>query len=155
VSPLQSAQVFPCPQLIFPSKTWCFRISIWIFSGRYHLKNQYLPHSGSKSYQINYIKSCASRSFSNNTKETFQFLQNFELWFYFAFQWKNHSIFKNFCTTSPSVMEPSPCTHPCQELSKDTKKTICSIPLQWIYQTKLTTFLHIHNHDSQRLDSGI
>jgi hypothetical protein len=42
------------------------------------LKNQYLPHSESKSYQINSIISCSSRSFQN-TKGSFQFLQKFQL----------------------------------------------------------------------------
>jgi hypothetical protein len=41
---------------------------IWIFSGRNHLKNQYLPHSESKSYQINSIKSCSSRSFQEHQR---------------------------------------------------------------------------------------
>jgi hypothetical protein len=36
---------------------------IWIFSGRNHLKINISPHSESKSYQINSIKSCSSRSF--------------------------------------------------------------------------------------------
>jgi hypothetical protein len=34
------------------------------------------------------------------------------------------SIFKHFCTASPNIMEPSPCTHPRRELSKDTKNSI-------------------------------
>jgi hypothetical protein len=55
------------------------------------------------------------------------------------FQWKNHSIFKNFCTTSPSVIEPSPCTPPHWELSKDTKNMIWSIPVQWISQLQNNT----------------
>ncbi len=33
-----------------------------------HLKNQYLPHSESKSYQINSTKSCSSRSFQQHQK---------------------------------------------------------------------------------------
>jgi hypothetical protein len=37
------------------------------------LKNQYLSHSESKSYQINSIKS-SHQDLSNNTKGTFQFL---------------------------------------------------------------------------------
>jgi hypothetical protein len=52
------AQVLPHPQLIFPSKTWFFGIYLKIFT----LKNQYLPHSESKSYQVNSIKSCSSKS---------------------------------------------------------------------------------------------
>ncbi len=39
---------------------------IWIFSGRNPLKNRYLPHSESKSYQINSIKSCSSRTFQQH-----------------------------------------------------------------------------------------
>jgi hypothetical protein len=54
--------VVPRPQLIFPSKTWFFGIYL-NFQQQKSLKNQYLPHSESKSYQINFIKSCSSRSF--------------------------------------------------------------------------------------------
>jgi len=38
----------------FPSKTWLFRIYLK-FQLQKSLKNQYLPHSESKSYQINSI----------------------------------------------------------------------------------------------------
>jgi hypothetical protein len=47
------------------------------------------------------------------------------------------SIFKNFCIPSPNIMEPSLCTHPRQELSKDTKNTIWSIPVWWISQLQI------------------
>jgi hypothetical protein len=33
------------------------------FQQQKSFKNQYLPHSESKAYQINFIKSCSSRSF--------------------------------------------------------------------------------------------
>ncbi len=46
----------------FPFKTWFFGIHL-NFQRRKSLKIQYLPHSESKSYQINSIKSCSSRSF--------------------------------------------------------------------------------------------
>jgi hypothetical protein len=36
------------------------------FQRQKSLKNQYLPHSESKSYQINLIKSCSSRSFQEH-----------------------------------------------------------------------------------------
>ncbi len=59
----------PRPQPIFPSKTWFFWEFIWIFKRQKSLKNQYLPpHSESKSYQINSIKSCSSRSFQTTPK---------------------------------------------------------------------------------------
>jgi hypothetical protein len=61
------AQVLPCPQLIFPSKTWFFGIYL-NFQQQKSLKNQYLPHSESKSYQINSIKSCSSRSFQQHQR---------------------------------------------------------------------------------------
>jgi hypothetical protein len=48
--------------------------------GQQSLRNQYLPHFESKSYQINSIKSCSSSSLSNNTKGTFRILRNFQLW---------------------------------------------------------------------------
>jgi hypothetical protein len=57
--------VFPHPQLIFPSKTWFFGIYL-NFQRKKSLKNQYLPHFESKSYQINFIKSCSSRSFQKH-----------------------------------------------------------------------------------------
>ncbi len=62
--PVLLAQVLSHPQLIFPSKTWFFGI----FSGKNHLKNQYLPHCESISYQINAIKSCSSRSFQQHQR---------------------------------------------------------------------------------------
>ncbi len=80
-------QVFPCPQLIFPSKFTRF-VGIYLnFQQQKLFKNQYLPHSESKSYQINSIKSCSSRSFQKYWK-TFQFLWNFQLWFNLTFSEK-------------------------------------------------------------------
>jgi hypothetical protein len=72
VWPVPLAQVLPRPKLIFPSKTWVFRIYL-NFQQQKSLKNRYLPHSESKSYQINSIKS-SHQDLSNNTKGTFQFL---------------------------------------------------------------------------------
>jgi hypothetical protein len=76
-------QVLSGSRPIFPSKTWFFRIYL-NFQRQKSLKNQYFPNSESKSYQVNSIKSCSSRSFQN-TKGSFQFLQKSQLWF--------HSIF--------------------------------------------------------------
>jgi len=45
------AQVLPRPQLIFASKTWFSGIYL-NFQKQKPLKNQYLPHSETKSYQI-------------------------------------------------------------------------------------------------------
>jgi hypothetical protein len=57
-----SLQVLPHSQLIFPSKTWFFGIYLKT------LKNQYLPHSESTSYQINSIESWSSRSFQQHQR---------------------------------------------------------------------------------------
>jgi len=73
-------QVLPHPQLIFPSKTWFFGIYL-NFQWQKLPQNQYLPHSESKSYQINSIKSCSHRDLSNDTKCTFPFLQKIQLRF--------------------------------------------------------------------------
>ncbi len=54
------------------------------FQWQKSLKKQYLPHSESKSYQINSINP-AHRGPSKNTKGTFQFLQNFQLQFNLIF----------------------------------------------------------------------
>jgi hypothetical protein len=59
--------VLPHPQLIFPSKTWFFGIYL-NFQRQKSLKNQYLPHTESKYYQINSIKSCSSRSFQRHQR---------------------------------------------------------------------------------------
>ncbi len=60
-----SPQVLPHSQLIFPSKIWFFGIYL-NFKQQKSLLNQYLPQSKSKSYQINSIKSCSSRSFQEH-----------------------------------------------------------------------------------------
>jgi hypothetical protein len=62
-----SLQMLPHSQLIFPSKTWLFEKKL-NFQWQKSLKNQYIPHSKSKSYQINSIKSCSSRSFQQHQR---------------------------------------------------------------------------------------
>jgi hypothetical protein len=64
VWPVLLAQVLPRPQLIFRSKTWFF--GIYLNSQQQKsLQTQYLE---SKSYQINSIKSCSSRSFQQHQR---------------------------------------------------------------------------------------
>ncbi len=57
----------PHPQLIFPSKTWFLGIYL-NFQWQKSFKNQYFSHDESKSYQINSIKSCSSRSFQQHQR---------------------------------------------------------------------------------------
>jgi hypothetical protein len=86
------------PQLIFPSKTWFFGI-YWNFQQQKSLNNQYLSHSEFKSYQINSIKSCSSRSFQHQTHISVHL--KFSAMILFNFRGRNHPIFKNFFATSP------------------------------------------------------
>jgi hypothetical protein len=67
VWPVPSTQMLPHPQVIFPSETWFFGIYL-NFQRQKSFKNQYLSHSESKSYQINSIKSCSSRSFQQHQR---------------------------------------------------------------------------------------
>ncbi len=86
------AQVLPCPQLIFPSKTWFLGIYL-NFQQQKSLKDQFLPHSESKSYQINSIKSsCSSRSFQQH--------KNFQLRLNLIF---NEKIIQYSRTFAPQV----------------------------------------------------
>jgi hypothetical protein len=67
VWPVLLAQVLSCPQLSFPSKPRFFEIYL-NFQWQKSLHNQSLPHFESKSYQINFIKSCSSRSFQQHQR---------------------------------------------------------------------------------------
>ncbi len=59
-----------------------------------------------------------------NSKGTFQFLQNFRLWFSLIF---SEEIIQYSRTFAPQVqnkcMEPSPCTPPCRKSFPETSKT--------------------------------
>jgi hypothetical protein len=59
-------------------------------------------------------------------KGTFQFLQKFQLRLNLIFSEENHSIFKNFYTTSPNAMKTTQMHNPPppHELSKETKNVI-------------------------------
>jgi len=85
----------------------------------------------SKSYQINSIESCSWRSFQQHQRHI-PIPPKFSATISFNFQWRNHSIFKDFHTASSNIMEPSQCTSPPGELSKETKNTIWSILVLWI-----------------------
>jgi hypothetical protein len=103
VWPVPLAQVLPLFQLIFPSKTWFLGIYLG-FQQQKSLKNQYLRHSGSKSYQINSIESNpAHQDLSNNTKGTFQFLRNFQLPFNLIF---SQEIIQYSRTSAQEVQTP-------------------------------------------------
>jgi hypothetical protein len=63
-----SLRVLPCAQLIFSSKTWFFGTYLNFSVAEITSKIKYLPHSESKSYQINSIKSYSSRSFQEHQR---------------------------------------------------------------------------------------
>jgi ABC-type multidrug transport system fused ATPase/permease subunit len=118
------ARVLPYPQLIFPSKTWFFRIYL-NFQQQKSNKNQYFSHFESKYYQIDSIKSFSSRSFQQHQRHV-PISPKISVEIQFNFQWKNHSI-KAFYTAS--AIKPGPCTLPPLELSKN---VIWSILVRWI-----------------------
>jgi hypothetical protein len=60
-------QVLSCRQLIFASKTWLFGIYL-NFQWQKSIENQYLPHSESKPYQINSIKTLLINIFPTTPK---------------------------------------------------------------------------------------
>jgi hypothetical protein len=75
VWPVLLAQVLPCPQLIFPSKT-CFSEIYLNFHGRNHFKinsSHILNPNLTKQIPLN----PAHQELSNKTKGAFQFLLNF------------------------------------------------------------------------------
>jgi hypothetical protein len=109
-----SLQMLPCTQLIFSFQNLVFWNLFEFSAAEITLKNQYLPHSESKSYQMNSPLNPAHQDLSNNTKSTFQFLQ--------YFQGRSHSIFKNFYTASPNAMKPSQCTLLPRELWKESQR---------------------------------
>ncbi len=81
---LPLAQVLPRSQLISPSKTWFFGIYLNCRQQKC-LENQYLPHSESKSYQINSIKSLLIKIFPSTPNAHFNSFDNLQLRFNFIF----------------------------------------------------------------------
>ncbi len=75
-------QVLAHSQLIFPSKTWFFGIFL-NFQQQKSLKNQYLSHSKSKSYQI--PLNLAHQGLHNTTKAHSNSSKKFQLWFNLIF----------------------------------------------------------------------
>jgi hypothetical protein len=114
-------QVFPRPKLIFPSKTWFFGIYL-NFQWHNSLKNQYLPHSESKSYQINSIKSCSSRSFQQHQRHIPIPLKNFS--YSVEINQYSRAFAEQVQTSWNQTHAPLMGTPSSRELSKDTKNTI-------------------------------
>jgi hypothetical protein len=94
----------------------------------------HLPHSESKSYQINSIKSCSSRSFQQHQKGTFQFLQNFQLRFNLIFSEENFQYSRTF---APQVWMSWNHAH-APLLDK-------SFPKTWRTQSEASKFGGSHN----------
>ncbi len=72
------------------------------FQWQKSFKNQYLPHSESKSYQINFIKS-SHQDLSSNTKSRYQFLRHFQLPFNLIV---SEEIIQYSRTFAPQVQTP-------------------------------------------------
>ena len=115
------------------------------FQQQKSLKNQYLSHSESKSYQISSIKSCSSSS--NNTKGTFQFLRNFQLQFNLIF---SEEIIQYSRTFAPQVqmswnkpMDPSSSRAFQRHQEHDLKHpSLVDLITTKQNKTKQSTFLH-------------
>jgi hypothetical protein len=134
VWPVPLAQVLPRPQLVFPFQNLVFKI-LFEFSVAEITWNQISPTFWIQILPNFFPLNLAHQDLSNNTpKASSNSSENFSYdLIQFNLQWRNHSIFKNFCTASPNIiMEPSPCTRPRRELSKDTKNKIWSILVQCI-----------------------
>ncbi len=104
------------------------------FQWQESLKNHYLPHSESKSYQIICI----------NTKGTFQFLWNFQLWFHLIFSEEIIQYSRTFPLQvqmlwnqahAPLLIESFPKT-------PRTQSDASQFSGSHNYKTKQTTFLH-------------
>ncbi len=132
-------EVLPRPQLI-PSKTWFLGIYL-NFQRQKSLKNQYLPHSESKSYQINFIKSYLA-DLPNNTKGTFWFLKKFQLQFNLIF---SEEIIQYSRTFAPEVQISWNQAHApllIESFPKTFEHDLKHPGLVDIITTKQTTFLH-------------
>jgi hypothetical protein len=121
---------------------WIFLYFQWQKSLK---KSMSLIYSESKSYQINSIKSCSSRSFQQHQKHIPIPLKILAMILIFSEEIIQYS--RTFVPQVQTSWNQSWGTRPRWELSKDTKNVIWSIPVQWISwvqtkQNKQTTFLH-------------
>jgi hypothetical protein len=129
-------------QLIFPSKTWFFGIYL-NFQWQKSLKNQYLPYFKSKSYQINCIKSCSSRSFQQHQRHI-PIPPNLHLWFNLIF---SEEIIQYSRTFALQVQTSWNQAHAPLFVESFPKTPRTQSEASWFggshnYKTKQTTFLH-------------
>jgi hypothetical protein len=123
----------------FFSSSWIFGLShCGLFQWQKLLKNQYLPHFESKSYQINSIKSCSSSKIfpttpkaHSNSSEIFSYDL---IWFDLIFSEEIIRYSKTFAPQVQTSWNPSPCTSLLVEsFPKNPKNMIGrSIPVGWI-----------------------
>jgi hypothetical protein len=138
--------VLPHPQLIFPFQNLVFWNLFEFSATRNQFKINISPHSESKSYQINSIKNPARWDiFPNNTQRHIPIPLKFSatILISFNFQWRNHSIFKNFLHCKSKCHGTKPM-HPSfvqsfQKAPKTRSKHLGSVDL---ITTKQTTCLH-------------
>jgi hypothetical protein len=126
----QAFQVLQRSQLIFPSKTWFLRIYL-NFQRRNHLKiniSHILNPNPTKWITLN----PAHQDLSKNTKGTFQFLQNSQLWFNIIFSEKIIQYSRTFALQIQMSWNQAHAPFLVKELSKDTKNMIWSILVWWI-----------------------
>jgi hypothetical protein len=90
------------------------------FQQQKSLKNQCLPHLSCENYEINSIKSTMPRAFQQH-HECPQIPIQFSVLILYSFHWENGSTINSFHTVAPNSLEPSKCTPPHQEISKNIK----------------------------------
>jgi len=113
------------------------------FQWQKSLKNQYLPHSESKSYQINSIHP-VHQGLSTNTKDTFQFLWNFQLQFNLIFSEKiiQYSKTSTLQVQTPWNQVDAPLLKRDQKCDLKQPSSVDLISTNETKQNKWTTFLH-------------
>jgi hypothetical protein len=136
-------QVLSRAQPILPSKTWFFGIYLKISVAEIIFKSishtfwiQILPNK--------FHKNPAHQDLSINTKRQVPILSKFSATISFNFQWKYHSIFKNFFTGSPNAIKPKPM-HPSSRAFKrhqeHNMKHLSLMDLITTMQNKLPSFI--------------
>jgi hypothetical protein len=137
-------QIWPCSQLISPSKTWSFVINLNFQWQKITQKSnipQILSPNLTKTYSI---KFCSSRSFQQHQRHI-PIPLRFLIKIYFNIQSKNHSIIQELLHHNSKRYETKPMHPSLSEIFPKRPRTWSETPRfdeSHGYKTKQTTFLH-------------
>jgi len=117
-----------------------------IFSGRNHFKINISPHSESKSYQVNSIKSCSSRSFQQHQRNIPILLKfSATIWFNLIFSEEIIQHSRTFALQVPTAWNQAHAPLLIESFPNDIKNTILkhpgSVDLITTKQNKLPSFI--------------